>query len=476
MRRFGWMLVWMAALTPFASADEELKAQAVEAMQRATDYFVDNVAVEGSYLWWYSPDLTVRWGEGEATATQGWVQPSGTPVIGDAYLRAYEATRDERYMRAAAQVAHALVSTQLISGGWDYRIEFDPAERGRWAYRADAGDDPNYAKDRRNTTTYDDDNTQSALTFLMRYDEATHRGDAAVHKAVVYGLDMLLKSQYPNGAFPQRYAGETWSKEEYPVLKAHYPDTWEREYSGKDYRHYYTFNDNAMRDTMRVFIAAHRQYGDERYRDAAMRVGDFMLLAQMPEPQPAWAQQYNHRMEPDWARQFEPPSIVSSESVGVIRALVELYQYTGEKKYLDATVPAVEWLNRSSISDGRWARFYELTTNAPLYFTTDYQLVYTDDDLPTHYSFQSSYGVAGATALVNRVVREGAESRDEMATGQLGQLVERQESRAREAIDALDDQGRWVDGDRITTRDFAQNLNALADYVMLFEEGMPSPE
>ena len=40
----------------------------------------------------------------------------------------------------------------------------------------------------------------------------------------------------------------------------------------------------------------------------AERAGDFILAAQMPEPQPAWAQQYDAAMHPAWARKFEPAS------------------------------------------------------------------------------------------------------------------------------------------------------------------------
>ena len=47
---------------------------------------------------------------------------------------------------------------------------------------------------------------------------------------------------------------------------------------------------------------------------AAKRGGDFLLLAQMPEPQPAWCQQYHPDMHPVWARKFEPPAIACSES------------------------------------------------------------------------------------------------------------------------------------------------------------------
>ena len=53
-----------------------------------------------------------------------------------------------------------------------------------------------------------------------------------------------------------------------------------------------------------------------------------------------------------------------------------------------APIPvAIRYFRKSLRSDGRLARFYELKTNKPLYFTKDYQLTYSDDDMPTHYGF-----------------------------------------------------------------------------------------
>ena len=69
-------------------------------------------------------------------------------------------------------------------------------------------------------------------------------------------------------------------------------------------------------------------------RKAMLRGADFILLAQMPAPQPAWAQLYNARMEPAWARRFELPSITGCESVGTCRTLLDLYLATGTEKYL----------------------------------------------------------------------------------------------------------------------------------------------
>jgi hypothetical protein len=64
-----------------------------------------------------------------------------------------------------------------------------------------------------------------------------------------------------------------------------------------------------------------------------------------------------------------------------------LYLFTGNKKYLEPIPKATAYLERSRRSDGKLARFYELRTNKPLYFTKDYELTYSDADMPTHYAF-----------------------------------------------------------------------------------------
>ena len=108
----------------------------------------------------------------------------------------------------------------------------------------------------------------------------------------------------------------------------------------------------------------------------------------MPEPQPGWAQQYDREMHPAWARKFEPPSITGGESQGAIRILMDVYRHTGDKKYLEPIPRALDYLDKSQLASGRLARFYELKTNKPLYFTKTYELTYDDSDMPTHYGFK----------------------------------------------------------------------------------------
>ena len=110
------------------------------------------------------PDLKQRWGEGEASADTIFVQPPGTPTVGMAYLKAYEATGDKFYLDAARETAEALVYGQLQSGGWTQVIHFAPAKR-MGKYRNGKGGNWN-------VSSLDDGQTQAALQLLARVDRA----------------------------------------------------------------------------------------------------------------------------------------------------------------------------------------------------------------------------------------------------------------------------------------------------------------
>ena len=122
---------------------------------------------------------------------------------------------------------------------------------------------------------------------------------------------------------------------------------------------------------------------------ALKKLGDFLLLAQCPEPQPGWAQQYNLAMEPAWARKFEPPCVSSSETLSALNTLLDIWLVTGEEKNRAPFASALAWLEKVRLPDGQYARFQELHTDKPLYFVKDtYELTYDDSNLPTHYGFK----------------------------------------------------------------------------------------
>jgi hypothetical protein len=185
-------------------------------------------------------------------------------------------------------------------------------------------------------------------------------------------------------------------------------------------------------------------------------------------------------MHPIWARKFEPPAISGGESQGVIATLLRLYVETGDRKFLEPIPRALAYLKRSQLRGGRLARFYELQTNRPLYFTKTYELVYDDSDLPTHYGFQ----VGSKIEQLSRQYEETSKlSADELARRrdakrQPPRVTKSLEEQVRRVIAALDDRGAWVEagtlryhgkGDDtkrvIESETFVTNLGLLSSYL-----------
>jgi hypothetical protein len=482
MLRGGWrslsaMTLVLSSVATTAAADE-LAAQATTALHQAVTFLREQVAVQGSYLWKYTPDLERRWGEDDATPTQGWVQAPGTPAVGLAFLRAYEATGDPAFLAAAHEVGQALVQTQLTSGGWWYFIEFDPEKRQAWCYRVDAmPDQPCEApKDNeyRDATTFDDDTSQGALRFLMLLDMRLTRiekVDKALREAIGYGLDRLIETQYPNGAYPVGSARKVADALTTSAWRAHYPSEWSRQYVEILERLFYTINDHVIRDMIRTFLLAHHLYGREEDLAAAMRAGDFLLAAQMPEPQRGWAHVYNRDLEPIWGRKFEPPGVVSNETGGAVQALLELYLHTNEDRYLEGAGDGVAWLDRSRLADGQWARFYELETNRPLYMTGEYELTYEPHDLPRRYAFQGSFEIPSTLAFYELLVEEGAAGaraaleRDQLTSDEQKRLTTCMREEVAAIVGGLDADGRWIDDDMLRLEIYNRNVDRLATYV-----------
>jgi hypothetical protein len=472
-----------------AAGDDALAKDARAAMEKATA-FMRSIATEGGYLWRYSPDLKERAGENPATPTQIWIQPPGTPSMGMAFLRAHEATGDARYLDAAKAAADALAVGQLESGGWDYLIDFDPKMGANWYRRTDRGKvAPAEAAKRRNVTTFDDDNTQSAIRLLLAVADASKGSneprDVRIREARDYALTKLLAAQRPNGGWPQRWTGTPVDPREFPIQPARFPKEYPREHPKLNYNHYYTLNDNTHRDCVMTLLDAAKRLNKPEFRAAAIKGADFLLLAQLPEPQPAWAQQYNPQLEPDWARAFEPPCVVSGESVGVMRLLVDLYLETGDKKYLEPMPRAIAWFKRSEIAPGIWARMYEIGTNTPIYGDRDGKIKYRIEDLSperqTGYSWKGAYGVEQAIAYYEEVKsagrdailakRKAAEAKAQTAQSKAAHAATLA-PRVRAAISSLDAEGRWLGsggrrttGQQITTATFITNMRTLADYI-----------
>ncbi len=433
-------------------------------MKRAAEFFRAKAASHGGYVYYHSLDLTQRWGEGKATADQIFIQPSGTPAVGLAFLKAHAATGDKFYLDAAQAAAEALVCGQLQPGGWAQVIDFDPHGAKAGLYRDGKSHGRNYS-------TLDAGITHSALSFLMHTDKALGFKHAAIHEASEFARKAVVAAQHPTGAFPQVWTGPA---PQYPTVKASFPDyEWRMENRLKNYYDMPTLNDALCPDIARTLEDSWTIYKDVRCCTALARLGDFLLLAQLPEPQPGWAQQYDFKMRPIWARKFESPALAGRESEGAIETLLQVHRDTGDAKYLEPIPRALDWLKRSHLPDGRLARYYELRTNKPLFMTADCQLTHDDGNVPAHYGWKHE-------AHIEQLEKSLAAA--ESGKAKAPQPKAPTEAHVRQILRDLDSEGRWVstatEGMKLVGQPkfatgfkflasevFNRNLEALSDYV-----------
>jgi len=171
---------------------------------------------------------------------------------------------------------------------------------------------------------------------------------------------------------------------------------------------------------------------------------------------------------------------------------------------LEAVGQAADWYRRARIggteNHGIWARFYELGTNRPLYFTRTYKLVYSDDDLPVHYSFQGNWGVDAILQRYDALKKRGRnyylkQRARQKTAAQWAALARSVAPKVRKIIETQDELGRWVHvvAKREQLRDkqgrvsyqtdpsiklammysneFCQNMRALATYITAAQGG-----
>lgn len=446
---------------PLLAQDDQLKADATKALKAAATYYREKVASHGGYVYYYSHDLKDRWGEGKASPDILFVQPPGTPTVGMAYLAAHAATGDSFYLDAARETAECLVYGQLQSGGWTQTIHYAKANR-MGKYRNGKGGSWN-------VSSLDDDQTQAALKFLIRADATLGFKNKEIHEAAEYGLAALLKAQFASGGFPQVWTGPV---PEQPVKKASFPTgDWKTEGKVKNYYDHPTLNDGLAGTVAEVLIVAHEVYKDDKYKAALAKLGDFLILAQMPDPQPGWCQQYTFDMVPMWARKFEPPAVSGWESQDAMNTLVRIARHTGEKKYLEPIPAALKYFAKHVSKDKTVPRFIEFGTDKPLYMDAAYQLTYDPTNAPTHYGwtqparFDRIQKAHDAAKAGDPLPKEKAPTADEV----------------RKVIATLDKDGRWVSeyaGERLTGQPkfdrgfkyvssdvFSKNVETLAGYI-----------
>ncbi|WP_165758928.1 pectate lyase [Niastella yeongjuensis] len=333
-----------------------LSQQAEQAMLKATRFMSENVSTNGGYVWYYLPDLSRRWGEMEAYKTMIWVQDGGTVSVGHMLLDAYETTGNEYFYQQAERAGAAMIWGQSNEGGWNYLIDF-AGDRSLKKWYATIGKNAWRLEEFQHyygNSTYDDDVTSDAARFLLRL--YLQKLDPRYKPALDKAIDFVLKSQYPNGGWPQRYPLK------HDFNKAGHPD----------YSSFYTFNDDVIWENVLFLIQCYETLGDSRFLEPIYKGMNFYLLVQGKNG--AWGQQYNMNMQVAGARTYEPAGYVPRYTFNNCLLLLKFYQYTGDRKFLAHIPDAIKWLEKVRLPErmtqnGKYTHplFVDPVTDKPMF-------------------------------------------------------------------------------------------------------------
>jgi len=248
----------------------------------------------------------------------------------------------------AGAVAANIVSFQTPAGGWGKNQDRSgpPRRRGQgWVSLDVPGATRDIAGDAQwaFVGTLDNDATTTEMRFLARVQAALPdaKGDAA-RASFLKGLRYLLDAQYPNGGWPQVYP-----------LQGGYHDA-------------VTFNDDAVAEVAELMFAAGAGTGDYAFVPADLRAraraaGDRTVAAVLAAQvrvggrRTIWGQQHDAlTLAPVGARTFEPRSLSSAESSGLLLFLMR--RYAPSPALRGAVEDGVAWLRTHELRDVTWGR------------------------------------------------------------------------------------------------------------------------
>ncbi|MFW0714876.1 pectate lyase [Pedobacter sp. N23S346] len=222
--------------------------------------------------------------------------------------------------------------------------------------------------------TFDNKATSREVVYLVKaYKETKNK---AYLNAAEKGLDYILEAQYNNGGWPQYYPDQSL------------------------YRSEITYNDDAMVNLLNILQDIATKKNDfevvnpkylPKVEKAIVKGTDCILKTQVKQHGvlTIWAAQYDKdSLLPAKARAFEPASLATSESVGIIRFLMGIKNPSPAVK--TAVTAAVKWFDTYKIQGYRfdrekgktaalvadptsmaWARFYDLDKNCPVFGDRD---------------------------------------------------------------------------------------------------------
>lgn len=343
---------------------------AAEALRRGLDFMAGAMVKApygGGWPGGWPGDMSYGLGEAAQPIPKDCIriQDPGTPAVGMAFLRA-GVEFDPKYLEIAKMAGNVFVLSITAHGGWDYEMWIGP-ERPLNVHlypgkRDWAGETPTGTSH----CVYDDGVTFAAAEFV--YALWWHTKDQKYFDTWKKAMDGLVANQLPGGGFPQ--VG-----------------------GAGGYHAYATFNDFAMSNCVSTLLKAYQRTGDKKYYDSVAKCGDWLVKVQTPSG--GYGTQYDGRDQVASARKFEPPALGPDATAWAIGILCQIYDATGDPKYLSPIGKAVDWLQKVKLGNGKWARFYHPGTDKAWYRSLSGQDVGSASQAKPGYVWEGSWGAGG---------------------------------------------------------------------------------
>lgn len=269
-------------------------------------------------------------------------------------------------------IAEKMLVYQLSNGGWPKQLEDKSVVKYEHPL-TEALLQKIKATSALHATIDNNATSREINALILAYKQTANKAYLA---AAEKGIDYLLKAQYANGGWPQ-----------------YYPDK-------SSYRAEITYNDNAMINALTImlnivyqtngFEVVNASYLPKAEKALKNGINCVLKTQVLQNGKPViWAAQYDENtLKPAKARAFEPASLSTGESVGIVRFLMKLKNPSMEVK--TAIKNAVDWFESTKIvgykygsianndkglvADAEaisWARFYDLNTNKPVFGDRD---------------------------------------------------------------------------------------------------------
>lgn len=339
------LLIWMLSFSLIAMvgcAGDRLEGEIISALEKALTFYEER-QTGGGWATRYSTDLQIQWGEWRPVIPEiVTVQPPGTPMVAEVFLRAYQILGREKYLLIARRAGDLLVKGQQPNGGFPYELWLSPD--GLRPVKQTIRMGPPEIEE--GWGSLEDGATDAPVGFLLRLFDVC--GDSTYFRSALQGADFMVAAQYPSGGWPQLF----------PPRKGSYSE-------------YYTLNDGVVNDAVCRLIDVYHRTGKQKYIEAAVNGGKWLKRAQLPAPTYGWAEQYYLDMRPAPARAFEAAS-VSPRAIGwALETFMALYLENNDEFWLEPIPQVVAWLEKAQISEGIWAYQYDVETGEPIYLTRD---------------------------------------------------------------------------------------------------------